>query len=163
MYDQFWLIWPILAMYVTNCRSLKGLYRTFVLPTDPHFCEHIFWQSPKGFIKCEICIFFFFVAMLPCDSLIWMKYFQICHFPGRIIEFTALKIGDNVSLEAKSGSILPCNVYPVLNSSALLVKLNKFATKNRMCNDVTTVHICYISLILRLCFSKLSLYCIDQC
>ena len=83
-------------MYVTNCRSLKGLYRTFVLPTDPHFCEHIFWQSPKGFTKMwdlHIFFFFFFVAMLPCDNLIWMKYFQICHFPGRIIEFTALKTG----------------------------------------------------------------------
>ena len=91
-----------------------------------------------------------------------MKYFQICHFPGRIIEFTALTTGENVSLYAKSGPILSCNVYPVLNSSALLVKLNKFATKNWMCNNVTTVHICYISLILRLCFSKLSLYCMDQ-
>ena len=148
-------------MYVTNCLSLKGLYRTFVLPTDPHFCEHIFWQSPKGFTKREICIVFFFVAMLPYDSLIWMKYFQKWHFPGRIIEFTALKIGENVSLWAKSGSVLPWNVYPVLNSSALLVKLNKSLQLRTGC--VTTVHICYISLILRLCFSKLSLYCMDQC
>ena len=91
-----------------------------------------------------------------------MKYFQICHFPGRIIEFTALKIGENVSLQAKSGPILSCNIYPVLNSSALLVKLNKFATKNWICSDVIAVYICYISLILRLCFSKLSLYCMDQ-
>ena len=90
-----------------------------------------------------------------------MKYFQIYHFPGRIIEFSTPKIGENVSLQAKS--ILSCNVYPVLNSSAPLVKLNKIATKNWMCNDVTTVHICYISLILRVCFSKLSLYCMDQC
>ena len=74
------------------------------------------------------------------------------HFPGRIIEFTALKIGENVSLSAKGGPILSCNVYPVLNNSALLVKLNKFATKNWMCNDVITVHIFYISLILCLCF-----------
>ena len=29
-----------------------------MLPTDPDFCEHIFWQSPKGFTKCEICIVF---------------------------------------------------------------------------------------------------------
>ena len=88
-----------------------------------------------------------------------MIYFQIlCHFPGRFIEFTALKIRENVSLWAKSGSILPWNVYPVLNSSALLVKLNKFATKNWMYNDVTTDYLCYISLILRLCFAKLSLY-----
>ena len=92
LYDLFFL-----AMYVTYCRSLKGLYRTFVLPTDPYFCEHIFWQSPKGFTKYQICIVFF-VAMLPCDNLILMKYFQICHFPGRIIEFTALKTGENVSL-----------------------------------------------------------------
>ena len=152
-------------MYVTNCRPLKGLYRTFVLPTDPHFCEHIFWQSPKGFTKCENCIAFFF-----CGNItLWQPninvffFFQICHFPGRIIEFTALKIWENVSLLSKSVSILPWNVYPVLNSSAVLVKLNEFATKNWMCNDVTTAHICNISLILRLCFSKLSLYCKDQC
>ena len=80
-----------------------------------------------------------------------------------IIEFTALKTGENVSLLSKSSPILSCNVYPVLNSNAVLVKLNKFAAKNWMCNDVTTVHLCYISLILRLCFSKLSLYCMDQC
>ena len=92
-----------------------------------------------------------------------MKYFQICHFPGRIIEFTALKIRENVSLQAKSGSILLWNIYPVLNSSAVLVKLNRITTKNWLCNDVTTVHICCILLILRLCFSKLSLYCMDQC
>ena len=60
------------------------------------------------------------------------------------------------------GPILSCNVYPVLNSSAPLVKLNKLATKNWMCNDIRTVHICYISIILRLCLSKLSLYCMDQ-
>ena len=77
-------------MYATKCWSLNGLYGTFVLPTDPHFCEHICWQSPKGFTKWERCIFF--GAMLPRDSLIWMKYFQICHFPGRMIEFTALKL-----------------------------------------------------------------------
>ena len=91
-----------------------------------------------------------------------MKYFQIYHFPSRTIEFTALTIGENISLYAKSSPILSCNVYPVLNSSALLVKLHKFATKNWMCNNVTTVHICYILLILHLCFSKLSLYSLDQ-
>ena len=66
------------------------------------------------------------------------------------LEFTVLTIGENVSLYAKSGPILSCNVYPVLNISALLVKLHKFATKNWMCNNVTSV------------FSKLSLYCMDQ-
>ena len=149
-------------MYVTSSRSLKGFYRTSVLPSDPHFCEHIFWQPPKRFTKCDICIVFF-CAMLPCDSLIWIKYFQIYHFPGRIIEFTALKIRQNVSLEFKISPIINCKVYPVLNSCALVVKLNKFATKNWMCNNVTTVDICYISLILRQCFSELSLYCMDQC
>ena len=91
-----------------------------------------------------------------------MKYFQMCHFADRIIKFTALTIGEKVSLYAKSGPILSCNIYPVLNSNALFVKLHKFTTKNWMFNNVTTVHICYISLILHLCFSKLSLYCKDQ-
>ena len=40
----------------------------------------------------------YLVAMLPYDSLIGMKSVQICHFPGRIIEFTALKTGENISL-----------------------------------------------------------------
>ena len=74
-----------------------------------------------------------------------MKYFQICHFLGRIIEFTALKIGENVSLEAKSGPVLSCNVYPVLNSSTLVVKLNMFATKNWMCNDVCYIYMLHIA------------------
>ena len=91
-----------------------------------------------------------------------MKYFQICHFDGRVIAVTALRIGENVSLYAKSGPILSCNVYPVLNSIAVLVKLHKFATQNWMCNNLTTVHMCYISITLHLCFSKLSLYCMDQ-
>ena len=78
-----------------------------------------------------------------------MKSVQICHFPCTIIEFTALKIEENISLQVKYGPLPTCKVYSVLNSSALLIKLNKFATKNRMCNDVTTVNICYISLILQ--------------
>ena len=55
-----------------------------------------------------------------------------------------------------------CTVYPVLNNSARLIKLNMFAMKNWMCNNVTNVYICYISLILHLDLSKLSLYCMDQ-
>ena len=90
-----------------------------------------------------------------------MKSVQICHFPDRIIEFTALKIGQNTSLKVKSGSLPTCYVYPVLNNGVLLIKLNKFATKNWMYNDVTIVYIHYISLILHLYFSKLPLYCMD--
>ena len=90
----FCLILPILVTYITNRQSLKGLRRTFVLPTNPHFCEHIFWQSPKGFTKFESCIIYGWSVTL---WLVWIKYVQICHFPGKIIEFTALKIGHYIS------------------------------------------------------------------
>ena len=58
-----------------------------------------------------------------------MKSVQICLFPGRMIEFTALQIGERISCH-KNGPLPTCKVYPVLNSSALLIKLDKFATKN---------------------------------
>ena len=73
---------------------IKGPLWNICAANWPIFCEHIFWQPSKGFTKCEICIFW--VAMLPCDGLIWMQFFQICHFPGKIVEFTAFKSGENV-------------------------------------------------------------------
>ena len=83
-------------MYVTKLQSLTGFYTTFVLPTDSHLLWTYFLTTIERVYKMWD-LQSLLVAMLPYDSLKWMKSVQICHFPGRIIEFTALKIGENIS------------------------------------------------------------------
>ena len=155
-------------MCVTNCRSLKGLYRTFVLPTDPHFCEHIFWQPPKGLHNVRFAFVVFFLVFFwggnvtPWQSNMneifsnmsfsWQGKRIYCSWNWR----KCFIIGQNWFYS-------PLKRLSCFKQQCCFSKTKKFETKNWMFNDVTTVHICYISLILRLCFSKLSLYCMDQC
>ena len=109
------------------------------------FGEHIFLQSSKRFINREICI----VCWLP--AAIWQPNMNeiYSNLPFARKDFLHFKcreyfiIGQNMSF---------CENTFFSNRHALWIKLNKFTIKNLPCNDVTTVCICYVLLILHLYF-----------
>ena len=94
------------------------------------FGEHTFLQLSKRFINREICIVCWLQAAIFHEGFSHLKcreYFII---------------GQNMSSFHLFFS----------NHHALWIKLNKFTIKNLTCNDVTTVCICYVLLILHLYF-----------
>ena len=112
------------------------------------FGEHIFLQSSKRFINREICIVCWLQAAL------WQPNMnEICSnlpfFPRR---FSTLKMQRIFHYRPKYVIFSPVKIPFFSNHRALWIKLNKFTIKNLTCNDVTTVCICYVLLILHLYF-----------
>ena len=110
------------------------------------FGKHIFLQSSKRFINREICIVNWLQAALWQPNM--NKIYS--NLPVSRKDFLYLKsreyfiIGQNISSLWK--------YFFLSNRHALWIKLNKFTIKNLTCNDVTTVCICYVLLILHLYF-----------
>ena len=111
------------------------------------FGEHIFLQSSKRFINLEICIVCWLQAALWQPNMIEIY----SNLPFSTKDFLHLKcreyfiIGLNVIFS-------PLKIPLFSNRRVLWIKLNKFIIKNLTCNDVTTVCICYVLLILHLYF-----------
>ena len=104
----------------------------------------------------------FLVELLPYDSLKWIKYVQIFHLYWHVYRDHFLKIWENISKYIKSGPLPTYKVYSVSNINTLVIKFITVASMNWVCNNVTTVYICYTSIILHLYFAQLSLYCMDH-
>ena len=109
------------------------------------FGERIFLRSSKRFINREICI--------------------ICWLQAALWQLNMNEIYSNLPFSRKDFLHLKCREYFIIgqNMSSLWIylffkppcsmnKLNKFTIKNLTCNDVTTVCICYVLLILHLYF-----------
>ena len=111
------------------------------------FCEHIFLQSSKRFINREICIVCWLQATLWQSNMneiysnLPFSRKDVLHFKYR--EYFI--IGQNMSF-------FSCENTFFSNRRALWIKLNKFTIKNLTCNDVTTLCIYYVLLILHLYF-----------
>ena len=109
------------------------------------FGEHIFLQSSKRFINREICI----VCWLQ-DALWQSNMNEIClNLPVSRKDFLHLKCREYFIIGQNMSSLWK---YPFSNHHAPWIKLNKFKVKNLTCNDVTTVCIYYVLLILHLYF-----------
>ena len=157
-------------MWVTNCWSLEGLYRTFVLPTDPHFVSIFSGNHRKVYKMWDLhlffCLFFLFV-FFGGDVTPWQSNMNEI-FSNMLFSWQGNRIYCSWNwrkcfIIGQNWFCSPLKRLSCFKQQCCFSKTKKFETKNWMCNDVTTVHICYISLILRLCSSKLSLYCMDQC
>ena len=111
------------------------------------FGEHTFLQSSKQFINREICIVCWLQAAL------WQPNMnEICsNLPFSTKDFLHLKCRE-YSIIGQNMSYSPVKIPFFSNRRALWIKLNKFTIKNLTCNDVTTVCICYVLLILHLYF-----------
>ena len=84
-----------------------------------------------------------------CPLTTWYKWNP---FKPAIFQegFSALKMQRIFHYRLKY--VLPVKIPFFANRHALWIKLNKFTIKNLTCNDVTTVCICYVLLILHLYF-----------
>ena len=111
------------------------------------FGEHIFLQSLKRFINHEICIVCWSQAAL------WQPNMNeiYSNLPFSTKDFLHLKCRDYFIIGQNMSSLYLWK-YLFSNRRALWIKLNKFTIKNLTCNDVTTVCICYVLLILHLYF-----------
>ena len=114
------------------------------------FCEHIFLQSSKRFINREICIVCWLQATLWQPNM--NEIFSNQPFSRK--DFLHLKCRE---YKAQICPLFRCENTFFSNRHALWIKLNTFTIKNLTCNDVTTVCICYVLLILHLYF--LSCHC----
>ena len=110
------------------------------------FGEHIFLQSLTRFINREICIVGWLQAALwqPNVNEIYSK------LPFSRKDFLHLKCREYFIIGQNISSL--CKYLFFSNHHALWIKLHKFTIKNLTCNDVTTVCICYVLLILHLYF-----------
>ena len=110
--------------------------------------EHIFLQSLKQFINHEICIVFWSQAAL------WQPNMNeiYSNLPFSTKDFLHLKCRDYFIIGQNMSSFHPWKYHFFSNRRVLWIKLNKFTIKNLTCNDVTTVCICYVLLILHLYF-----------
>ena len=112
-------------------------------------CEHIFMQSSKGFINREICI----VCWL--QATVWQPNTNeiYSNLPFSRKDFLHLKCTEYFIIGQNMSSFhLWKSLFFFSNCHALWIKLNKFTIKNLTYNDVTTVCICYVLLILHLYF-----------
>ena len=111
------------------------------------FCEHIFLQSSKRFINREICIVCWLQATL------WQPNMNeiYSNLPFSRKDFLHLKCREYF-IRPKYVLFSPVKIPFFSNRRALWIKLNKFTIKNLTCNDVTTVCISYVLLILHLYF-----------
>ena len=112
------------------------------------FGEHIFLQSSKRFINHEICI----VCWL--QTALWQPNMnEICsNLPFSTKDFLHLKCREYFIIGQNMSSF---HLYKYLffsNRRALWIKLNTFIIKKLTCNDITTVCMCYVLLILHLYF-----------
>ena len=112
------------------------------------FGEHIFLQSSKRFINREICIVCWLQAAL------WQPNMNeiYSNLPFSRKDFLHLKCREYFIIGQKKCPFFTCENIFLSNRRALWIKLNKFTIKNLTCNDVTTVCICYVLLILHLYF-----------
>ena len=111
------------------------------------FCEHIFLQSSEGFINRDICI----VCLL--QDALWQPNMN------EIYSNLPFSRKDVLHLEYREYFVVGQSMssfhlwkYLFSNRRALGIKLNKSTIKNLTWNDVTTVFICYVLLILHLYF-----------
>ena len=111
------------------------------------FCEHIFLQSSKGFINREICI----VNWL--QDALWQPNMNEIYSN---LPFTRK---DVLHLKYREYFVIGHNIssfhlwkYFFFKPPCPMNKINTFTTKNLTCNDITTVFICYVLLILHLSF-----------
>ena len=110
------------------------------------FGEHIFLQSSKRFINHEICIVCWLQAAL------WQPNMNeiYSNLPFSRKDFLHLKCTEYFIIGQNMSSLWKYLFFS--NCCALWMKLNKLTIRNLTCNDVTTVCICYILLILHLYF-----------
>ena len=111
------------------------------------FGEHIFLQSLTRFINHEICIVCWSQAAL------WQPNMNeiYSNLPFSTKDFLHLKCRDYFII-GQNMSYFHLWKYLFFKPRALWIKLNKFTIKNLTCNDVMTVCICYVLLILHLYF-----------
>ena len=139
--DQFWwCTWQIINHY----RACLG---TVVLPTDLHVLWAYFLAVIERFINCEIWIVCWLQATL------WQPNMNeiYSNLPISRKDVLHLKCREN-HYRPKYVLFSPVKIPFFSNRRALWIKLNKFTIKNLTCNDVTTVCICYVLLILHLYF-----------
>ena len=107
------------------------------------FSEHMFLQSSKRFINRETCIVWWLKAAL------WQPNMNeiYSNLPFSRKDFLHLKCKDYFIIGQNKSSLWK---YFFSNRRALWI--NKFTIKNLTCNDVTTVCICYVLLIVHLYF-----------
>ena len=112
------------------------------------FCEHIFLQSSERFINREICIVCWLQATL------WQPYMNeiYSNLPFSRKDFLYLKCREYFIIGQSMSSFHLWKYLFFSNRCALWIKLNKFTIKNLTCNDVTSVCLCYVLLILQLYF-----------
>ena len=112
------------------------------------FGEHISLQSSKRFINREICIVCWLQAAL------WQPNMnEICsNLPFSRKDFLYLKCREYFIIGQKNVLFSPVKIPFFSNRRAIWIKLNKFTIKNLTCNDVRTVCICYVLLIVHLYF-----------
>ena len=112
------------------------------------FYEHIFLQSSKGFINHVICI----VCWL--QSTLWQPNMNeiYSNLPFSRKDFQHLKCREYFIIGQNMSSFHLWKYLFFSNRRALWIRLNKFTIKNLTCNDVTTVCIWYVLLILHLYF-----------
>ena len=112
------------------------------------FCEH-FLQLSKRFINRDICIVCWLQATFWQTNM--NEIYSNLPFPRK--DFPHLKCTEYF---IKGQNMFSFHLWKYLfffsNRRALCIKLNTFAIKNLTCNDVTTVCICYVLLILHLYF-----------
>ena len=147
-------MWPFLA-HVTISGDVRNKFSIIIGTALEQLCcqwthmfgEHFFLQSWKRFINREICI--------------------VCWLQAALWQPNMNEIYSNLPFSRKDFQHLKCREYFIIgqnmssfhlwkylfsNHRALWIKLNKFSMKNLTCNDVTTVCICYVLLILHLYF-----------
>ena len=128
-----------LSIIIGTALEQLGCQRTHM------FGEHIFLQSSKRFINREICIVCWLQAALRQPNM------------NEIYSDLPFSRKDLLHLKCREYFIIGQNMsslwkYLFSNHRALWINLNKFTIKNLTCNDVTTVCICYVLLILHLYF-----------
>ena len=112
------------------------------------FCKHIFLQSSKRYINREICIVCWLQATL------WQPNMNeiYSNLPFSRKDFLHLKCREYFIIGQNMSSFHLWKYFFFSSCRARWTKLNKFTIKNLTCNDVTTVCICYVLLILHLYF-----------
>ena len=112
------------------------------------FCEHIILRSSERFINREICIVCWLQTALSQPNING----TLSNLPFSRKDFLHLKCRELFHYRPKYVLFSPMKILCFSNSHALWIKLNKFTIKNLTCNDVMTVCICYVLLILHLYF-----------
>ena len=120
---------------------------TAVLPTD----SHVWWAYFLAVIETVYKswdLHSLLVAGCPLTWYEWNLFKSAVFHEG----FSTLKMQRTFHYRPKYVIFSPVKIPFFSNRRALWIKLNKFTIKNLTCNDVTTVYICYVLLILHLYF-----------